>query len=336
MRPRRRLYCRAVQSTRSPRGGLLQRLLAALLGGGVWLLSAMPQWLAYLLADVLAVPWACWWALADRRGRRSKGYWRNVRIGFRAGGLGPRPRGHLWAFSRHLTWLLVDFCRMRRIDAHNLRQHCDLTEFPPLERLYQKGKGILFATGHVGMWDVAGWSAGMLGLPITSVYRPSPMPAVDRVIARTRVGTGQTVVAKQNVVWTLKKVLGEGKVIGILCDVGAKGSDLFAPFLGTMASTISTPALLHLATGAPIAVVTVERTARMRFRLHVWDVIEHAPTDDRAADTLAIMTRINQGLSQGIALAPAQWFWHGRRFRHRPPGELPLPDGLPPLAPGSR
>lgn len=310
----------------------MQRLLAACIASAVWLVGALPERLAYLLADLLAIPWACWWALADRGGKRSKGYWRNCRIAFRDGGLGPRPKGHLWAFSRHLTWLLVDFCRMRRIHAGNLRERCDLTAYPPLEVLYGKGKGILFATGHVGMWDVAGWAAGLLGMAITSVYRPSPMPAVDRVIARTRVGTGQTVVAKQNVVWTLKKVLSEKQVVGILCDVGAKGSDVQAPFLGTMASTIATPALLHLSTGAPIAVVTVERTGRLLFRLHVWDIIEHTPTGDRAADVLAITTRINAGLSKGIAVAPAQWFWHGRRYRHRPPGEVAGTDALPPLA----
>ena len=47
---------------------------------------------------------------------------------------------------------------------------------------------------------------------------------------------------------------------------------------------------------------------------------------------LAITTRINRALGRGIAEAPEQWFWQSRRFRHRPPGEVPGPDGLPPLA----
>ncbi|GAB4152431.1 MAG: hypothetical protein Fur0037_21190 [Planctomycetota bacterium] len=314
------------------REGPVQRLLASAVGALVRFVGALPEPIAYGIADLLALPWAAYWALKDRRGRRSKGYWRNCRIAFREGGLGPRPKGHLLAFSRHLTWLLVDFCRMRRITKRNIERHCDLSEFPRLAELHAKGKGIVFATAHVGPWDIAGWAAGLLGLPITSVYRPSPLPAVDRAIARARVGTGQDLAAKRGAVFALKKALAEGRTVGMLCDVGAKGSDLFAPFLGTNASTIGTPALLHLWTGAPIAVVTVERTARMRFRLRVWDVIEREPGADRRADVLAIATRINDGISRAIAERPAQWFWHGRRFRHRPPGEVPLPDGLPPLA----
>jgi acyl-CoA thioesterase-1 len=51
----------------------------------------------------------------------------------------------------------------------------------------------------------------------------------------------------------------------------------------------------------------------------------------RDADLLAITARVNRALSLGIAEAPEQWFWQSRRFRHRPPGETPGPDGLPPL-----
>ena len=40
---------------------------------------------------------------------------------------------------------------------------------------------------------------------------------------------------------------------------------------------------------------------------------------------------INVRLTQAVAEAPEQWFWQSRRFRHRPPGETPGPDGLPPL-----
>jgi lauroyl/myristoyl acyltransferase len=70
----------------------------------------------------------------------------------------------------------------------------------------------------------------------------------------------------------------------------------------------------------------------MRYRLRIYDVIDVEPTGDRDRDLVAITTRINDGLTQAVVEAPEQWFWQGRRFRHRPPGEVPGPDGLPPLA----
>ncbi len=315
------------------REALWQRLVVGAFAGVIWGVGVLPGWLAYALGDLLAVPWFLFWLVKDRRGRRTSGYWRNCRIGFRPGSpLGEvRPRGHLWRWSRHISWIAIDFCRMHRLTAANVRERCDLAEYPRIAAAFAQQKGLIFATGHIGVWDVSGYAAGLLGLPLTSVFRPSPLPALNRLIERLRTGSGQTVVARKNVLRSLLRVLGDKQVVGILADGGGKHSAVEAPFLGTAARTVASPALLHLATGAPIAVVAVLRTGRFRYRLRVFDVIEDANTGDRERDMLAITARINRGLTQGIREAPEQWFWQSRRFRHRPAGEVPGPDGLPPL-----
>lgn len=321
--------------SRPQREALWQRVVVGALAALIATIGWLPTWLAYAVGDLVAVPWYLYWSLYDRRGRRSSGYWRNTMLAFREGAqLGPdKPPRHLWRWSRHIGWILVDFCRMRRIDRDNLREHCDLTEYDQVQALYDEGQGVIFATGHVGVWDVSGHVAGLLGLPITSVFRPSPLPALNRLIERLRTGTGQTVVARKKVMWTLKKVLEKQEVIGLLADGGGKHSAVVAPFLGISSRTVATPALLHLATGAPIAVVAVLRTGRMRYKLRVFDVIRDADTGDRDRDLMTITSRVNRALGQGIVEAPEQWFWQSRRFRHRPEDEQPGPDGLPPVIP---
>jgi KDO2-lipid IV(A) lauroyltransferase len=311
---------------------LHHRVLAGALGLCCALIGRMPAALAYALADLAALPFALYWGLRDRHARSTKGYWRNVRIVCRPGSpLPQRPGGHLWHWARHMTWLLVDFCRLRRITTANVERLVDCSEVTILRGLMAEGRGVIVATGHVGMWDVPGHAAGLLGIPLTSVYRPSPIPAVDRLIARLRGTTGQNLVLRRGAIWPLKRALADARMLGLVVDGGGKGGRLFAPFLGTLASGHPTPALLQLATGAPIAVLSCPRTGRGRFRMRIHDVIRHAATGDRDADLLAITTRINDGLSRAILEHPEQWFWQGNRFRHRPPGEVPGPDGLPPL-----
>lgn len=319
---------------RPRREALWQRAAVGVVAALIAAIGALPTTVAYGVGTLLAVPWFLWWLVKDRGGRRTSGYWRNCRIAFRTGSpLGPaRPPRHLWRWSQHIAWIAIDFCRMRRITAANVADHVDLAEFPRLQATYAQGKGLIFATGHIGVWDVAGHAAGLLGVPLTSVFRPSPLPALNRLIERLRTGTGQTVVARKNVLRTLLKVLERKEAVGILADGGGKHSAVEAPFLGTASKTVASPALLHLATGAPIAVVAVLRTGAMRYRLRVLDVIADAGTGDRDADMLSITARINRGLTQAVAEAPEQWFWQSRRFRHRPAGETPGPDGLPPQA----
>ena len=119
----------------------------------------------------------------------------------------------------------------------------------------------------------------------------------------------------------LKKALDRKESIGIVVDQEARKGPVFAPFFGILAASSPTPALLHLKTRAPIAVATVHRLAPFRYELRIDDVIEHAPTDDKQADLLAITTRINRAMEAAIRRHPVQWLWSHRRWRRRPPGE---------------
>lgn len=308
---------------------VLTRLLAAV----TWTFGALPSPIAYFLADLGAIPIAVLWLVSDRRGKRVRGYWRNVRIVYRDGGLGTaRPRLHLWKVARHLTWLAVDSCRLHRITKETLHRVVDLRELETVLKLHGQQKGIIWATGHIGVWDVAGYACALLNVAITSVFRPSPIPGVDRIISKLRTGSGQVVVAKHNVVGTLRRALQRRETIGLLCDSAGRRGDSFPPFLGTGAATVATPALLSLSSGAPVVVVTAMRTGKFRFALRVWDVIPAMSSGDRAKDVERILLRINQGLGRAVAAHPEQWFWQGRRFKHRPVGEQPGPDGLPPVA----
>jgi KDO2-lipid IV(A) lauroyltransferase len=324
----------AASARRDRRTAFWHRPAVALLAALIYGLGALPPRLVYLLCDLFAVPWYLYWRLLARDLRRSKGYWRNTAIAFRPGApLGARrPPRHLWRWSRHIAHLVGDFCLLRHLDAANVARHVDFPDRDRMLALFAAGNGLICASGHVGPWDVAGVAMGLHGLPLVAVFRPSPIPALDDLIARLRTRTGQHVVARKNVLWTLKKTLAEHGAIALLCDGGGKHSAVTAPFLGTLARTVATPAVLHLLTGAPIVVATMRRTGCMRYAVRVHDVICERATGDRDADLRRIMARVNAGLGAGIAEAPEQWFWQGRRFRHRPAGERALPGGLPPLA----
>jgi lauroyl/myristoyl acyltransferase len=64
--------------------------------------------------------------------------------------------------------------------------------------------------------------------------------------------------------------------------------------------------------------------------MRVWDVIPAESAGDREADVQRILARVNLALGKSVAEHQEQWFWQGRRFKHRPPGEKVGPDGLPP------
>jgi KDO2-lipid IV(A) lauroyltransferase len=64
-------------------------------------------------------------------------------------------------------------------------------------------------------------------------------------------------------------------------------------------------------------VLVPQRTERLRgarFRVTLFPPIEIAPSGDRDADTLALMTRINRMIEDWIRARPEQWLWLHRRW----------------------
>jgi KDO2-lipid IV(A) lauroyltransferase len=296
------------------------------------IVRGLPAPLVYGVADTLALVLLAWTKQHERRiARKGRGLERNLGIVFREG-LSPAMRRRLMAsWARHMTALVVDFLRMPAITRSNVRHRVDVSELEALRPLVERHRGLICASGHMGVFELPGHVASLLGFPVTFVARPIPIPELDQAVRALRSSGGQEVLSKWGVLWPLKKALDRGRAVGIACDENVREKAVFSPFLGTIAATSPT---VHRATGAPVAVVSCQRVGRGRYAVRVWDVIREQRTADKQADVQRITDRISAGLSRAILDRPGQWFWGSRRFQTRPPGELPGADGLPPVAVG--
>ncbi|MBI4613395.1 MAG: lysophospholipid acyltransferase family protein [Planctomycetes bacterium] len=226
------------------------------------------------------------------------------------------------AFYEHLALLVVEIVRMRCLDAANVNRIVNLSELEALRPLLAEGRGILATSGHAGNWEYSGHVASLAGFPVHAIARPLANPLLDGLFQRLRESGGQKVFAKWNVLWSLKKLLDRGAVVGINADQDTTVNQVFVPFGTRMAATSATIGQLSRATGAPVAVVTVNRQpGDIRYRFHVWTVIRREKTADAEADARTVMAEVNEALVRAIRTYPEQWLWTHRRWKTRPPGE---------------
>jgi len=291
-------------------------------------LRGLPAPVAYGLATALS-PGVLAWILAHeaRVARRGRGALRNLRIAYRDELTPARAARILAGLSRHLAWLVVDFCRMPLVHAGNVHAHMtDRKAEEEIRALLAEGRGLVAVTGHLGAWEMIPHLAAACGMPATVVARPLRSAPLDAWVREVRRAGGTEVVSKWRVLLGLRRALSRGRLVGLLVDEDARERPVFTPFLGTPAATHAAPAWLHRETGAPLAVITAHRVGRGRFEARIWDVIRDEP------DAEACLRRVNAALSRAIRARPEQWLWGSRRFATRPPGEIPGPDGLPPPA----
>lgn len=265
--------------------------------------------------------------------RKRKQLLRHMDLAFR--GEFSRAQQEAWVRGNfeHLGLFAAEIARLALYTKDNIGELCDLSETRRFDEMLARGKGLLVVPAHHGNWELCGYSVSLLGYPLLSVARPLDNPLVNELVDGIRRRSGNEIIHKYQVLWTLKKQLDKGRIVTMSVDQNGGVAGIFVPLFGTLASTVASPAELALASGAPIVVATLNRLPDgVRHKFHVWDVIEWQKTGDHDADRYALLTRINQAYEKAIRAYPEQWLWGHQRWKTRPPGEVSGSDGLPPRA----
>ena len=176
------------------------------------------------------------------------------------------------------------------------------------------GKRTIFFSGHFGNWEVPTLAVTQAGLGVVEIYRAANNPIVDRLINHSRSVVGSELAAKGSA--AARRALAamkNGRHIAMLVD--QKMNDGIAvPFFGRDAMTAPALARLALRFDCDVVPVRVDRLRGARFRITAEPPLDLPRSGDDDADTLAIMTRVNQVLERWIRERPDHWFWLHRRW----------------------
>ena len=305
--------------------GFRHRLEAAVIGGLLSLLGAMPSHWRYALAGRLGA----WARFLDRR------HYRHARdsLALRYGTEGVeakvrgvfRELGHLGAELPLLKWSDAE-ALTGLVTAEEGRAHIDA--------MAADARGTLVLGAHVGNWELLGHLLPHYGLtPFHVVYRPLDNPVLDRHLRVNRERHGARAIDRANASRPILQALRRGESVAVLADQNTPRTErVNLPFLGEEARIPTSLARFALKTDSPILPVFLLREGPERFRLVALAPIEPGKYADSEAGLGDLTAEVAAAMETGIAYAPAQWFWVHRRWRakHQPRQLMP---GAPPPPP---
>jgi len=104
--------------------------------------------------------------------------------------------------------------------------------------------------------------------------------------------------------------LRRGEILTIMGDRFIKGRSATTELLGATVRLPTAAFTLAASTGAPVAVLLSAKTARRRYALRVWDVIEtrDVARDQREAAAGAGVRRFTRSLEEYLQKYPYQWY----------------------------
>lgn len=185
-----------------------------------------------------------------------------------------------------------------------------------LQEAHARGKGVVFAMPHMGSWEMAAlWCSRQY--PMTTLYRPPDLTALDQIIRNGRERFGARLVPTDNRgVKALFRALSQGQAIGILPDQEpGRGQGEFAPFFGIPAYSMTLLSRLVQKTGASVVFTYAERLPWGRgYHLHFLK----APASIADMDIVSSVAAVNLGVEECIRQCPPQYQWGYRRFKTRP------------------
>ena len=223
---------------------------------------------------------------------------------------------------RSIGRLLVCFARFPRINKSNVHNWIRYEGFEHYVTAKARGKGVLFATLHLGNWELSAYAHALMTEPMHIVVRPLDNPLLDAFVHARRAGSGNVVIGKADGIRPIFRALAANQPVGILVDQNV-GLDegLFVNFFGRKACV--SPAFAKLAARTGAAVLP---------GYAVWSpgegkyILKFDAPVAITGNTLIDTQRIQNALESAIRAYPDQWLWIHRRWKTRPHGEPPLYD----------
>jgi KDO2-lipid IV(A) lauroyltransferase len=232
------------------------------------------------------------------------------------------PYGHetVDGIFQGLARMLVYFARFPTRTKANIGEWIEYRGFEHFAAAKRRGKGILFATGHIGNWELSAFAHALMAEPMHVVVRPLDNPRLDALVKQYRSLSGNQILDKKDFLRGILSALSRNEAVGILVDQNTlPGHGVFVDFFGVPASTGSTFAKLAHKTGAAVIPgYAWWNEAAGKYILQFDPILEM--TGDITADT----ARITAHFEQVIRQRPNQWLWLHRRWKSRPPGEAEL------------
>jgi Kdo2-lipid IVA lauroyltransferase/acyltransferase len=221
---------------------------------------------------------------------------------------------------RSVARLLVAFARFPKIGRENVSEWIRYEGFEHFKEALRRGKGVLFATAHLGNWEFSAFAHALMAAPMHVVVRPLDNPRIDALVSGYRTASGNHVIQKKDFARGILKALSANEAVGILIDQNTGLEEgVFVDFFGIPAS--ANPGIARLAAHSGAAVIpgfALWSEVERRYVLRFYPPVEI--TGDPAADT----QRLQSSIEAVIREHPDQWLWIHRRWKTRPAGEPAL------------
>lgn len=185
-----------------------------------------------------------------------------------------------------------------------------------LKEAYDRGKGVILISGHLGNWELLGAWLAVSGFPLVAVEKEQEDSFLNRLILHTRKKMSIELISKDIPDFRdLLRALKQGKGVGLISDQNAGKRGVLAKFLGRTTSTFAGPVLLAKASGAPMIPIFDIRLGPGAHKITALPPLPLSWEKNLDQAVLQNVQLYTDAIANMVRKYPGQWLWLHRRWR---------------------
>ena len=218
-----------------------------------------------------------------------------------------------------LAMNFIDTIRLKVMTEEKIKRVCIPHNMDWLLNEYNKGRGIIALSGHVGCWEMMGVYLAAIGLKVSAIARKLYDTRLEELMLDSRESGGMNVISRGENTRQIIRAFKRGHLVGMLVDQNinnVKGE--FVDFFGRPAYTPVAPAFLSLRYGVPLVPLFTYRDVTHHHHICAGKPIVIEPTGDMEKDVRLLTDACARVTEEFIREHPEQWVWFHRRWKTTP------------------
>jgi KDO2-lipid IV(A) lauroyltransferase len=189
-----------------------------------------------------------------------------------------------------------------------------------LDTALASGRGAILLTGHYTSLEIGGRLLTLF-MPLQGLYRTQRNAMFDSYLYTRRRSYLVDIVSSKNTRQFIKGIRKQIPTWYAPDQDFTRERNVFAPFMGIEAATISASSRIAQAADAAMLPYYPERKQDgSGYLLHIGAPLEDFPSGDEITDA----TAINSSIENWVRIFPENYIWIQKRFKTRPTGEPPF------------
>ncbi len=218
---------------------------------------------------------------------------------------------HFVLFAFEIAWSL-------RIDLNDFHTHFTIKGFDNFKTAYNKNKGIIFLTGHIGVWELGTFFWGKAGIPGNTVYRPIKAAALDKFVNDVRLRFGGHMFPVKKALVHIKKALADRETLFLLMDQSTKSRrGSVVNFMNRKTFANKGIAMLAMESRAPVVPLFIIRKGE-KYEVIIKPEISLAETDNEQKNIEINTQNYTNAIEEVVRRYPDQYFWLHNRWKYQP------------------